>query len=85
MLKLDYTKKNAVRFWSSDYDTAFQGLKAALTAAPVLAIPDPATPFELITDSCEYGIGTVLMQQGRPVAFYSRKMTDAERNYANLE
>ena len=79
------TKKNAVWFWSADCDNAFQSLKAALTAAPVLAIPDPATPFELITDSCGYGIGAVLMQQGRPVAFYSRKMTDAERNYVNHE
>ena len=53
----------------------------------MLAIPGPAAPFELITDSCGYAIGAVLMQNNRPVAVYSRKMTDhdPERNYVNHE
>lgn len=38
------TKENMVWFWSADRENAFQGLKAALTAALGLAIPDPATP-----------------------------------------
>ncbi len=48
-------------------------------------LPNPALPFELITDSCGFGLGAVLMQEGRPVAFYSRKMTAPERNYVNHE
>ena len=64
---------------------AFEKLKLALVGAPVLAIPDPTAPFDLITDSCGYGIGAVLMQHDKSVAFYSRKMTDAERNYVNHE
>ena len=79
------TKKNMGWFWSTDCDKAFQELKSKLSTAPVLAIPDPAAPFELITDSCGVGIGAVLMQENRPVALYSRKMTDLERNYANHE
>lgn len=63
----------------------FAGLKRALTTAPVLVLPDPKVPFELITDSCGYGVGAVLMQGGRPVALYSRKMTKAEMNYVNHE
>ena len=81
----ELTKKKVTWKWSSECEESFQDLKAKLTAAPVLAIPDPAAPFELITDSCGYGIGAVLMQNHRPVAFYSRKMTDPEKNYVNHE
>ena len=77
----ELTKKKVDWCWSTDCDKAFQ----ELSTAPVLAIPDPAAPFELSTDSCSYGIGAVLMQNSRPVAFYSRKMTDPERNYVNHE
>jgi len=45
-------------------------------------LPDPKLPSELITDSCGFGIGAVLMQEGRPVA---RKMTKAEMIYVNHE
>ena len=81
----ELTKKNVDWLWSNDCDKAFQELKSKLSTAPVLAIPDPAAPFELISDSCGFGIGAVLMQNNRPVAFYSRKMTDPERSYANHE
>ena len=50
-------------------------LVRALVAARLLAIPDPAAPVDLLlTPVC-----AVLMQHGKPVDFYSRKMTDPER------
>lgn len=58
----ELTKKKVDWFWSTGCDKAFKELKLKLSTAPVLAIPDPAAPFELITDSCGYGIGAVLMQ-----------------------
>ena len=51
----------------------------------MLASPDPDVPFDLATDPCGYGIGVVLLQQDKPVAFYSRTMNAAERNYVNHE
>ena len=60
-------------------------LKHALTHAPVLALPDPTKPFELVCDASGFGIGAVLLQSDRPIAYYSRKMVAAERNYVVTE
>lgn len=57
---------------------AFERLKTALTSAPVLLAPDSTKPYEVVTDSCKKSIGAVLMQEGRPIAFESRKMIPAE-------
>ena len=81
----DLSKKNVVFAWTDGCNLAFNALKQALTSAPVLALPDPAMPFELVCDASGFGIGAVLMQQQRPVAYYSRKMVPAERNYVVTE
>ena len=78
----DLTRKNVPFDWTS---SSFKALKRALTSAPVLALPDPAMPFELVCDASGYGIGAVLFQQGQPLAYYSRKMSAAERNYVVTE
>lgn len=64
---------------------SFTALKDAMSSAPVLAIPDEGLPYEMVCDACGYGIGAVLMQEGKPVAYYSYKMNSAERNYPTGE
>jgi hypothetical protein len=59
--------------WTPDH-TTFQTLKTKLTSAPVLALSNFSLPFTLETDASDYGIGAVLMQQGRPIAFYSQSL-----------
>jgi hypothetical protein len=46
-------KKNAIFVWTSDHDTAFHTLKSALTSAPVLSLPDFASPFVIETDASD--------------------------------
>ena len=75
-------KKNATIIWSQEQEQSFQELKAILTCAPVLKLPDFSSPFEEITDASGIAIGGVLQQEGRPVAFTSRKLKDYEKNYA---
>ena len=71
--------------WGAEQQQAFEALKAALCSPPVLLVPDQSKPFVLNTDACKYAIGAVLQQdQGnglQPVAYFSAKMSDAERNY----
>ena len=74
-------RKDAPFVWSADCQAAFDGVKLALTTAPVLVMSDYDKPFELIADACGFGIGAALLQEGRPVAFLCRKFSAAERNY----
>ena len=71
--------------WNEACDTAFDTVKRMLTTAPVLKAPDFTKPFEVHTDASIEGLGAALLQEGRPVAFYSRKLNSAERNYTTTE
>lgn len=55
--------------WDDKVTVAFDTLKSAMTQAPVLAMPDFSLQFILETDTCDTGIGAVLMQNGKPLAF----------------
>lgn len=59
--------------------SAFDELKVALLTRPVLVLPNPELPFELITDSCKFGlVGAVLLQESGLVALYCRRTTGPE-------
>ena len=75
------TKKSVAFSWSAECREAFQVLKYTLSTAPVLALPDLSKPYEVITDASGFALGAVLQQDGRPIAFASRRMQPAERNY----
>ncbi|GFW09687.1 retrovirus-related Pol polyprotein from transposon 297 [Trichonephila clavipes] len=64
---------------------AFDAVKATITKAPVLKLPDFKKPFELFTDASSIGLGAVLNQEQRPVVFASRTLSSAERNYTVTE
>jgi hypothetical protein len=81
----DLLHKDAKWAWTDKHDACFTGVKTAVTSAPVLALPDFDKPFEIITDASVVGTGGVLMQEGRPIAFRSSKLTPAERNYTTGE
>ena len=57
--------------WTQKQTTAFQNLKETMISAPVLALPNFSEPFTLETDASGTGLGAVMMQQGRPIAYYS--------------
>jgi hypothetical protein len=81
----ELTHEKRVWSWSDDEQRSFDELKAALCSPPVLLIPDQSKPFVLNCDACKYAIGGTLQQDHgnglQPVAYFSAKMSDAERNY----
>ncbi|KAJ9509840.1 hypothetical protein QJQ45_011559 [Haematococcus lacustris] len=65
--------------------TAFNALKAAIAAVPMLRLPDHTKPFQVYCDASLQGLGAVLMQDGYPLAYLSRKLSPAEINYTTGE
>ena len=61
--------------WGQQQGIAFQTAKKIIAKEVMLAYPDFALPFEIHTDASHYQLGAVISQQGRPIAFYSRKLT----------
>ena len=85
----EVTGRNAHFSWSSERQRSFELLKEALLNPPVLQLANTSQPFQVHTDASDLAIGAVLLQedeQGQhPVAYASRKLTAAERNYTITE
>ena len=81
----ELTMDNVKFEWTSKHQQAFDALKAAIAAGPVLVLPDPKLPFVVHTDASGFATGAVLQQdQGhglQPVAYLSKKMLDPETRY----
>ena len=74
-------KKTNYFEWNDKAQASFEKLKDALVNAPVLKLPDFTKSFLVITDASGQAIGGVLTQEGRPVAYTSRKLRLHELNY----
>ena len=81
----DLLKKSVSEIWDEHCYRAFGELKRRLTSAPVLKFPEFKKPFEVHSDASDFAIGGVLMQEGRPVAFESKKLSDVERQWPTHE
>ena len=77
--------KNAEFIWDSAQQQAFDKVKEVITTSPVLAYFDPSKPTTLQVDASQKGLGATLMQDGRPIAFASKSLTQSEQNYAQIE
>jgi hypothetical protein len=67
--------------WTPECDAAFHKLRTLLTSALVLAQPDIEKPFDVYYDATGTGLGGVLMQEGRVIAYTSRQLRKHEVNY----
>ena len=74
-------KKDQKFEWDEECEQAFRTLKKHLTTAPVLAQPDITKSFDVYCDASGTGLGCVLMQEGRVIAYASRQLRKHEEHY----
>ena len=76
-------QKNGCTFhWTTECQQSFERLKQLITSAPVLSIADPNKDYVVCTDASGEGVGGVLMQEGKVIAYESRKLKENEQKYS---
>lgn len=78
-------KKEVEWIWLGDQEDAFNSLKTALTSDPVLKIFDNEKKCTIQCDASKDGLGYCLLQDGKPIAYGSKSLTNAQRNYGQIE
>jgi len=79
-------KKFTVTYdWEEACDEAFETLKGILVKASVLKLPNFDKDFEIHSDASDFAIGGVIVQDGKPVAFESKKLSETERRWPTHE
>lgn len=71
--------------WTEEAEFAFIHLKEAMTTSPVLALPNFSQPFVVETDASSKGLGAVLMQNNRPIAFISKALSPRNQSLSIYE
>ncbi|GKD89145.1 putative reverse transcriptase domain-containing protein, partial [Tanacetum coccineum] len=79
------TQKCKTFDWGEEQELAFQTLKEKLCNAPVLALPDGPKDFVVYCDASSLGLGCVLMQRGKVIAYASRQLKIHEKNYTTYD
>ena len=71
--------------WTNEAEESFKFLKKKVTEAPILALPYFDKLLEVDFDASHVGIGVVLSQACRPIAFFSEKLNEVRKNYTTYD
>ena len=74
-------KKKKPWRWDIEHQQAFDGIKNIVARETMLSYPDYSEVFEIHTDASDKQLGAVISQKGKPLAFFSRKLSDPQENY----
>ncbi|KAI3669849.1 hypothetical protein L6452_41291 [Arctium lappa] len=78
---MSLTRKNVKFLWTETQEGAFRTLQRKLCEAPILSLPEGSEDFVLFSEASKLGLGCVLMQRGKVIAYASRQLKDHEKNY----
>jgi hypothetical protein len=79
-------KSSKVKFeWYSSHQQVFDKIKKVIGTEVILCYPDFNKPFHLYTDASDHQLGAVIMQDKKPLSFYSRKLNTAQKRYTTTE
>ena len=78
-------EKNIAWHWDQEQEASFERLKQMASSTPVLGYYDPSKPLTLSVDASSKGLGAVLLQDGKPLAYASRALTPTQERYAQIE
>ena len=79
------TSKNVPFVWGNKEQKAFERIKMVMSKHTLLTYPDFTKAFEIYTDASDTQLGAVITQNGKPIAYYSRKLSDAQTRYTTTE
>ena len=78
-------KKDTVWRWDPEHQRAFDGIKSIISLLPILVYFDAKADHIIQCDTSKQGLGAVLLQEGQPVMYISRTLTETKQRYSNIE
>ena len=79
------TRKDTPWEWSAEQQQAFETVNKFVTESPALSYYNPEQELQVQCDASQLGLGAALLQQGKPIGYASRGLTETERRYAQIE
>ena len=77
--------KKAPIKWTDEMQKTFDKMHLLMTADALAAYPDHNKRFDIYTDDSDFHLGACIIQEGRPVAYFSCKLTKSQQHYTTLE
>jgi hypothetical protein len=78
-------KKKAPIKWTDEMQKAFDNMRLLMAVDALAAYPDHNKRFDVYTDASDFQLGACIIQEGRPIAYFSQKLTKSQQNYTTME